>query len=236
MRTLSQADMLSLWEHGLSQDSLQRTFTMLRLAGSEQPEQLAVGESERHLLELRHALFGPEISAVAHCPECNAALELNFTVADVMAEPGPSSEQVAFRIGEYEVSVRVLKLQDLKDARDAKPGDIQRFLLERCVVGVNRGGKEVGALPEELVPALSQRMSEADPQAETRLALHCAECRHLWSDDFEIEPFIWAELQAWASRTFLEVHQLAVAYGWSEQQVLSLSPIRRNIYLNLATE
>jgi hypothetical protein len=38
-------------------------------------------------------------------------------------------------------------------------------------------------------------------------------------------------LSHWAERCLDQVHTLARAYGWSEAQILALSPVRRACYL-----
>jgi hypothetical protein len=51
---------------------------------------------------------------------------------------------------------------------------------------------------------------------------------------FDIASFLWRETHGWAQGTLRDVHGLAAAYGWREEDVLRLSPTRRQIYLELA--
>jgi hypothetical protein len=44
---------------------------------------------------------------------------------------------------------------------------------------------------------------------------------------------LWDEITARAGALLHEVHRLASAYGWSEAQILALSPARRARYLAL---
>ncbi len=76
-------------------------------------------------------------------------------------------------------------------------------------------------------------MSEADPTANIYLALSCPTCDHQWDAPFDIVTLFWHELHAWAIRLLREVHQLALAYGWREADILSLSEPRRSFYLGL---
>ena len=46
---------------------------------------------------------------------------------------------------------------------------------------------------------------------------------------------LWAEISARAQHLLREVHLLASAYGWSEQQILELSPTRRASYLRMVS-
>ena len=61
----------------------------------------------------------------------------------------------------------------------------------------------------------------------------CASCGHRHEVAFDIASFFWGEIDAWASRTFLDVHALAKAYGWREAEILAMSPRRRQHYLDL---
>ena len=88
-------------------------------------------------------------------------------------------------------------------------------------------------LPNEIVEALSRAMLEADPQAEIILAFSCPSCARRWEMLFDITHFFWNEIAAQARRLLREIDALARAYGWNERETLSLSPRRRQSYLEL---
>ena len=46
----------------------------------------------------------------------------------------------------------------------------------------------------------------------------------------DIRAVLWAEVEAWANELLHDVHALASAYGWSESDVVRLSPWRREWY------
>jgi hypothetical protein len=91
----------------------------------------------------------------------------------------------------------------------------------------------VETLPDSVIESLSAGMAAADPQAEIEFNLKCNACKSEWSELFEVEKFLWSEIQSWATRVLNEVHQLAAAYGWSESEILGMSSVRRSAYLNL---
>jgi hypothetical protein len=91
----------------------------------------------------------------------------------------------------------------------------------------------VDLLPADVLGAVEDQMAAADPQADVRLALSCPACGHQWQEVFDIVSFLWGEVQAWALRLLREVHTLASAYGWSEADILALSPQRRQMYLEM---
>ena len=61
----------------------------------------------------------------------------------------------------------------------------------------------------------------------------CPACGHDASITFDVVSYLWNEIDEWAKRVLVEVHVLAAAYGWSERDVLALSPRRRRLYLEM---
>jgi hypothetical protein len=76
-------------------------------------------------------------------------------------------------------------------------------------------------------------MADADPQADVRLALDCPACGHNFLAAFDVAAYLWSEVNAWAYRLLGEVHSLASAYGWREEDILAMSPWRRRVYLEM---
>ena len=88
-------------------------------------------------------------------------------------------------------------------------------------------------LPESIIQTINQQIEELDPQAEIRINLTCPECSHRWEVFFDITSFLWTEIDEWAGRMLQTVHKLARACGWTEKDILNLSPIRRQLYLGM---
>jgi len=86
------------------------------------------------------------------------------------------------------------------------------------------------------IPQREARLSLADPHADIRLDLDCSACQARWQAPFDIVPFLWSAVDAWALRLLRDVHRLARAYGWREADILALSPPRRRCYLELLDE
>src|SRR5262245_36474822 len=234
------AQLLDVWERGWSRPP-ERALLLLALACPDTPAaelaRLSVGQRDARLLELRERAFGPRLVALAACPGCGERVEAAFTAADV---PPPAAdlppEGLALDAGDWRVRFRLPDSLDLLAvAALADEGAARRVLLERCVESARRG-EEAGAaaeLPDAVAEAVAARMAEVDPLADVRLALNCPACGRPWEVAFDVVAFFWSELDAWARRTFAEVHALASAYGWREADVLALSPERRRIYLDM---
>ncbi|HEV7401754.1 MAG TPA: hypothetical protein VGO11_02465 [Chthoniobacteraceae bacterium] len=243
MRTLSAAELLSLWERGLPQPPVQRGLLLLGAAeetlGSTTGPR-SVGQGEARLLRLRERLFGADMVALAVCPACGERVELQFRTGDVGGPAGDEEMPMEFQLAVegFEVVFRLPTSVDLGglDPR-AEPGANRRRLLVACLLSARQGGTpmEAAHLPEAVVEAIAQRMAEADPQGDIRLELCCPQCREGWLAPLDVASFLWTELHAWAQRILREVHALALAYGWRESDILALTPWRRQAYLDLLT-
>jgi hypothetical protein len=240
MLTPSSLDLLRAWEQGLDRSAAGRAVILSRLGAGDcggDPARWPLGERDARLLDLREAMFGPEIEGVAACPQCGARQEFQMPASALRVDGPASSVGLALASGDYHVEFRLPDSIDLcaVETEAAAEGEPSLRLLERCVTSATAGGQTIAAvdLPDEVVKEVSERMSQADPQAEIALSLDCPACSHRWREPFDIASFLWAEVNAWASRTLFDVHQLAAAYGWSEAESLSLSARRRGYYLEL---
>jgi hypothetical protein len=239
MRALSATELLAVWEQGQGQLPVQQALILLAAACPEAPldalASLRIGRRDAGLLTLREWTFGPQLVSLAVCPGCGERLELAFDVADIRAPEDGPDEPLSLTVAGCEVAFRLPNSLDLIAA--ANVGDVaasRQLLLERCVLAVQRAGEApAGALPPEVVAAISARMAEADPQADVQLALVCPACGQPWHAALDIVSFFWSEINAWAIRVLRDVHALASAYGWREADILALSPWRRQCYLEM---
>src|SRR5258705_3680583 len=235
MRALSTAELMSVWERGRSQTLLQRAVALLAFAGTDasadQLVRLTLGERDGQLLSLGESIFGPRLQGVAVCPACSEKLEVGFEVSDIrVATAANPLEEFSIATMGYEIRCRLPNSADVSCLRaEDEVAANELRLLARCVLSASSDVSDVtvGQLPGEVVNAVVKRMAEADPQADVQLALTCPACTHHWAAPFDIVSFFWAEISAWALRMLREVHSLASAYGWSEKEILSLSPFRR---------
>jgi hypothetical protein len=196
---------------------------------------MPLGRRDAQLLELQRALFGPQLDAVAQCPHCSERLELNLRVDDLrVPEAALPEAAVTLDCDGFHLCSRLPASIDLAAAAQAGDLDEARALLvQRCLLEATHSGLAVTApeLPDVVVAQLGQALREADPQADTELALQCPSCAHAWTEGFDIASYLFDSLAHWAERCLDEVHVLAQAYGWSEAQILALSPARRARYI-----
>jgi hypothetical protein len=244
MAVLSADKLLGVWERGLIQSPAERALTLLH-AASDDPAgeglaQLSIGKREARLLDFHQQAVGGTFKAIADCPGCDERLELNFTARDVRLESEHETpSMLAIERDSWVVTFRLPRSLDLAALdQDADTGENRRQLLHRCVITAEHAGGQISAaeLPAEVVDAIAAKMAATDPQADIEVALKCPACSHRWRAPFDVASFLWNELNVWAIRLLREVHALACAYGWTEAEVLALSPMRRRLYLEMIGE
>jgi hypothetical protein len=242
MQALSASNLLRVWERALGRTPPERALALLSAACPEMSQEelaaLSVGRRDRLLIALREQTFGARMTSLAACDACGESLELSFDVSDISAgdeQPQPPAELSVEREG-YEARFRLPNGADLVAvARSGDEEAARAGLLERCVLSASREGARVAPveLPRSVVDAIESRMSDADPQADVRLALDCPACGRNFLAAFDVAAYFWSEINAWAYRLLGEVHSLASAYGWREEDILALSPRRRHVYLEM---
>jgi len=242
MRPLSASELIEVWERGVGQSSVERAITLLSACAGEPVEglwALSIGQRDARLATIYERLFGETLDAFAECPQCAERLEYSMSarVLDLTATADRNVEDLALVCGEISLRLRLPNSLDLSAAAACDTVAAARTLLaRRCIVQAEEGGNAVPVptLPDSLVDRIATRLKEADPQAETLINLTCAVCRHQWQVVLDIERFLWVRLAALAKRLLREVHILARAYGWREADILALSAVRRQFYLEMA--
>ncbi|SNS14411.1 hypothetical protein SAMN06893096_102211 [Geodermatophilus pulveris] len=233
------ADLVAAWEQGSDRTPAGRGECLLDTVGIDPVRGcgLSVGQRDALLMDLHGRLFGTEVTALATCPACSERLEVSFHLDDVRARPpGDPTDPVEVEVEGYTVRARPPTAGDLAALDTTAPWpDATRWLLERCVLGARRDGREVavGELPEVVRVRVEARLAEADPQADVQVVLGCPGCGGTWGALFDIVSFLWQELDARARGLLVAVHDLASVYGWSEADILAMSPHRRSLYLEL---
>lgn len=239
MKTPDTTELLQVWEQGVGKLPALRALLLMTAASPESDSNALarwnIGQRDCLLLNLRGALFGPEVHCLTDCTHCGEPIELDFHIDDIRVPHGEPGHSYQTEADGYEVRFRLPDSSDLLALEGELPGQAERQLLVRCVqdARTKEGYVEVTTLPDTVVAAVSQGMSDADPQAEVLLELSCPQCSSVSTAPFDIVSHLWAELDAWARRMLWEVHALAFAYGWREAEILQMSAVRRRTYLDL---
>lgn len=239
MHVPSPPELLNVWERGLALTPAQRALELLSSAWPHTREEelgrLSIGQRDAQLLMLREALFGQEMAAVAVCPRCLERLDLTFDTSRIHANlQEVPQEALSLSVAGYDLGFRPPTTQDAiaaAEEQDAVSGS--RLLLRQCLLSVKRGDIPVASedVPSEVVEGMAHRMTQADALADIHMTVSCPHCGYQWQSAFDIVSFLWSEIEAWAGRMLSDVHSLASAYGWNERDILALSPVRRQFYL-----
>lgn len=229
MQPLSATNLLRVWEAGNALNLPQRALALLAAANPGIPTdtlaRLTLGERDAQLIDLRVLCFGSAITAVATCPACGERVELQFDAAALRAPAAGSDAVFCIAGDEGELHFRAVNSLDVLALSNESGNDPKRALAARCVID------HAGALTDAQVNAIAAALREADSQAEVSIALTCPACRHEWQSLFDIALFFWREIDVWAQRTLDDVHALAAAYHWREDDILAMSAWRRQQYL-----
>lgn len=229
-----------MWERAAGENPVDRALTLLSACCGETRHALAnlsIGQRDTRLLEIYERLFGPTIEAYAECPQCGQRLEYSISTRDLTSPPATTdSAPLTLQTEETCFHLRLPNSVDLLAVGAcADPEVARKMLLERCVVQVESGGEtQLQALSEAATDKIASCLAQADPQAETLIDLACCACRSGWQVLLDIEAFLWVKITALAKRLLQEVHCLARAYGWREQDILALTSRRRQAYLEMA--
>jgi hypothetical protein len=235
------ATLLSAWEAGAGEAPLDRAPSLLvrldAIPRDQSVGQLTVGQCDARLFELRRALFGDVMEALATCPECGAEVELSLSLAELQPPIVDDPEGVvALEQSDYALVVRIPRNDDLRSLSTARNETAIRELVDRCMVEASAGdGRAVSAfeLPDDVLHEIVEAMAARDPGAQTALNVRCW-CGAEWVDELQIRSVLWSDLTDWVGRTMTEVHELARSYGWSEAEILSMPAWRRRWYVEAA--
>lgn len=240
---LAPRQLLAAWDSGQSQDALGRSLALLSLAhpdcSREELAQIPLGRRDAALLDVRERLLGGRVACWLECPACAVKLEFEVEAGALKTRPPhpPADGPLAIEHAGFRVVFRLPETRDIAYAGRARSiEEALEILLSRCVVSAECEGTsvEAAALPPNVVAVLSDAMEASDPQAELMTTETCPDCGHEWASVLDVPAFLWKEVCGVVQRLLYEVATLARAYGWSEDEILALSPHRRQAYLELA--
>lgn len=227
--------LLSLWEEALGRDRWQREDALL---GGSPGAPRGLGARNLALLNLRNRMFDRTWPLQSDCPACGepCAFEVDgVLLADELAQSIRTASDEASPPAAASPSgaeLRAPTVDDLIAAADTgSAGDAARIIVARCLdAAPETATDDIAARADDELDAALDRL---DPAAVVSFALQCPACAHGWSAVIDIGEAVWAEVVRAAEALMVEVDALARAYGWSEREVLRLSPARRAAYIQL---
>ena len=240
MHTPSAAEVVEVWERYQHWSPPERAVAIARLAHRETVlpavEDESVGDRDRALLALRRRMFGDRLPMVLTCPACKNDLELVLSISALLDSEKQDDGHVRLAVEGLHVTARQPTSRDLVDAAATGNREAARWvLIERCVEATDTHGTAVpvGELPASLLDSVGDALGAADPLADVVVRTACAICGHESGAALDVPLYLWAEFTVTAQRVIWDVHALATAYGWRESDILEMSAVRRQAYLDL---
>jgi hypothetical protein len=244
MRTPGTVDLVRVWELGMEQPAWYRGLLMLVPAFPELSigdlSTVALGTRNAYLFALRRSLFGSNLAAGILCERCREPIEFELCVEDVcdlgdiLRTAPAAAEATDLSFDGVTLSVRAITSRDLSAFHRETPLALAEQALRAQAVTIVTPSTEIRAIENLSQAQLSlviETLQEHDPYAETWLQLSCQGCKHEWSSLLDIAAYLWAEITAVVQRVLDEVATIAQAFGWSEHEILKMSPGRREFYL-----
>jgi hypothetical protein len=248
MRPLTAPELLQVWEDTAHTSPTERSLRLLAMAcpdatatapPSSYPfddmSALSIGERDARLLQLRIWMFGSLLRNKTSCPACGQLMEWTTEAADLLLQlPEANAHLRSFDLQADDIRIR-FRLPNSRDLAGAPEGDDPRQLLAACILAVERGSEPLSPadLSDSVWEAVDAQMQQIDPQADIRMAMNCPSCKHPWEVNFDIGQYLWAEIDNWARHITHEVYLLARSFGWSEHDILAMTPRRRQLYLEM---
>lgn len=219
---LADADCLLLAEQGATRHPLDRA---LLLAHTAEPGTVwadrPLGARDACLIGLRCAWFGPRFDAVLVCKACGQLLTLQMDLRQfVPAQWDDEPVTVAGFRFRRPTTRDLAAVTERIDVDDAAEQLCRRLALDAWLADGTAPSRE----------AIDAALDAADPLADLSLDVACDHCGQVQRAPLDIAATLWDELSTQAARVIDDVHLLAGAYGWSEGQVLAMTPARRALY------
>lgn len=241
MRSLSASELIDVWEWGINQPPLEQIFRLLAFAldidDIRQISELSVGERDNYLFLLRRNLFGKQLNCSMNCPECGEIIEWVSNIDEFCSLDYSKqiNRELSLKHKNLKLKFRLPTSDDIIQAGlNGTNADFSRNLIMLCTTEATKNSRTVKneGLPAKILAKIEEQMEEADPIANIQLSLTCPNCGHTWDEIFDILSFFMKEVDSWVKRLLQDVSVLALNYGWSEKDILELSPLRRQFYLD----
>ena len=196
--------------------------------------QLSIGDRAALTLHARRLELGDSLDSTVECAKCGKNMSVVLSAAKLLAarhlEP-----RINYGIDVDGFALRVRPLTSLDQDKlvvgTSEKGEIEEALARSCIVHSDRLLPE--KLSDHLIGAIGSKLEEVDPLSEITLHLSCAECSHKFDASFDIEDFVYREIEMSLGYLESELHWLALHYHWSESEILSLPVRRRKRYISL---
>jgi hypothetical protein len=228
--------LLRAWERGAAASPVARGAVLCEAADVtptlDAALDLSLDELAGALARMYLREFGPTADGLLTCDHCGEVLDVEVPLCLLADSDAPTSETVLTTPSGRLVRLRVPTTRDLLDARDRD--DVAAALVERCVADATPSAAAPG-LAEPLdtadLTAVDSRLQSLAGAAAVSVTAVCPSCGTALSAPVDVAGFVWEQVRQQAPALLADITALASAFGWTEHEILALSPMRRNAYL-----
>ncbi|WLB91308.1 hypothetical protein [Bradyrhizobium japonicum] len=187
---------------------------------------LSMHDRDLVLAALYRHLYGDQIESVVRCRGCGTLVEASFSLAALIAHRVPDysagrPDGAGGFVTTTGLSFRVPTVADREEAAALPPADALDQLVKRCL---GRSGTT------QEICELQERLDEVAPLLDLDVAVSCPHCGRRDDVRFSIGRFTIEALARESRLLPLEIHRLAVAYGWPFDQIVALDrSLRRSL-------
>ncbi|TKW77496.1 MAG: hypothetical protein DI543_15400 [Bradyrhizobium icense] len=188
--------------------------------------ELSMHDRDLVLAALYRHLYGDQIESVVRCRGCGTLVEASFSLAALIAHRVPDysagrPDGAGGFVTTTGLSFRLPTVGDREDAAALPPADALGQLVKRCL-GRDGTAQEISELQD--------RLDEVAPLLDLDVAVTCPHCSRRDDIRFSIGRFTIAAMARESRLLPLEIHRLAVAYGWPFDQIAGLDrSLRRSL-------
>lgn len=208
---------------------------LVRLSGSFaenlKAAELTSSDRDRLLAEVYDQTFGPRIESTIRCESCAELFDLTFTIRDLIGSLNSASSAPRDPDGTYRMAnglrFRLPIGTDELAVVGLEPDVALQELIKRCVLGSN---ESIGAIE---IDEVQEAMEDVAPILDRELEARCPECGSKHSVHFDIQFYLLRAFLQEKKRVGREIHRLAIAYGWSLNEILSLTRSQRRTFVEL---
>jgi hypothetical protein len=242
LKPLLDRRLLEAWDRALAAGDAGRASALLSAAcpgtTSAQWDAVGIPEVNLQLVRLRQISFGSSLTGYLPCSKCGAQLEFAIDVPQIIQRLETMAEDATadWIAGNDRFSMRAANNLDLVAvSTQTGPEDARLFLLERCtqVNGCPASDETASAALRASEKVALETFTRLHQAAEITCRVPCVDCSHSEETDLDIARFLWAEVRHHAGKLLREIHELASAYGWSEEAILNMPAHRRERYLEM---
>ncbi|WDE03647.1 hypothetical protein SG34_019995 [Thalassomonas viridans] len=197
----------------------------------ERVAELCIADRQFLMRQLQLHLGDSETWYSQTCRRCKASFDFELDLQALpVAEGDENYPFVEVELDKLQLRLRLPNGHDQAILADKTEVEIPAVLLKLCLLAQGREfdvDAFVANLSEAEVASIEQAMEQASPGIVTDIQVSCSNCSHVnpvYLDPYRLLNRGYGDLLA-------EIHRLARAYHWTEQQILALPAQRRAAYL-----